>query len=474
MANVGRAAVGAAGGGSGLSILSHIPELRRRVLFTLGLLAVYRLGVFVSTPGIDVAKLQAMFSTSKGGNLLGLVNMFSGGALENFSIFTLGIAPYITVSIVVQLLTPTWPRLEQLKKEGPEGRRKLTRITRWGTVVLALCQGYMIALGLETQGLVVEPGSVFKLSTAVTLTAGTAFIMWLGEQISEKGIGNGISIIIFAGIVARMPQVFFSTMALARHSLPAVTVLGVVLFSLATIVLIVFMESSQRRIPVQYPRRNVGQQVVQAQTQYLPIKLNLVGVLPPIFASSLLLLPTYAIGFMQGDALNDVVSKVTFGMLEGETVADLLSNFSPGGILYEVVFAGLIVFISYFLVTTIFNPDEVSEELKKQGGFIPTVRPGKQTAEYLYGVLGRLTLWGGLYIAVICVIPQMLYVRAGVREFAYVFGGTAILIVVGVTIDTVSQIRSMIIAKSYEMYMGKSAKSRGGVGASMRRRILRR
>ena len=457
MAIVGRGTAPAMGSGSGLSILNHIPELRRRVLFTLGLLAVYRLGVFVSTPGIDVAQLQAMFNTSKGGNLLGLVNMFSGGALENFSIFTLGIAPYITVSIIVQLLTPTWPRLEQMKKEGPEGRRKLTKITRWGTVVLALCQGYMIAVGLESQGLVVEPGFTFKLSTAVTLTAGTAFIMWLGEQITEKGIGNGISMIIFAGIVARMPQVFFSTIALARHSLPAVTVLGVVLFSLATIILIVYVESSQRRIPVQYPRRNAGQQVVQAQTQYLPIKLNLVGVLPPIFASSLLLLPTYAFGFLQDD-----------------TISDIMSNFTPGGILYELIFASLIVFISYFLVTTIFNPDEVSEELKKQGGFIPTVRPGKQTAEYLYGVLGRLTLWGGLYIATICVIPQMLYVRAGVREFAYVFGGTAILIVVGVTIDTVSQIRSMIIAKNYEMYMGKSVKTRGGVGASMRRRILRR
>jgi preprotein translocase subunit SecY len=440
-----------------LGILGQIPELRRRIFFTLGLLAVYRLGVFVSTPGIDVAKLQAMFTSSKGGSLLGLVNMFSGGALENFSIFTLGIAPYITVSIIVQLLTPTWPYLDQMKKEGPEGRRKLTRITRWVTVLLALFQGYMIAIGLESQGLVVEPGNAFRLSTAITLTAGTAFIMWLGEQITERGLGNGISIIIFAGIVARMPQVFVSTMALARNSLPAMTVLLVLLFSVATIVAIVFVENAQRRVPVQYPKRAVGQQMAQTQTQYLPMKLNMVGVLPPIFASSLLLLPTYAMGFIENDIVDEILSFMV-----------------PGGLVYELIFAGLILFIAFFLVTTVFNPDEVSEELKKQGGFIPTVRPGKQTAEYLYGILSRLTFWGGLYIAAICVIPQLLYVKAGVKDFAYVFGGTAILIVVGVTIDTVSQIRSMVIAKNYEMYMGKSIKTRGGVGATMRRRILRR
>jgi preprotein translocase subunit SecY len=410
-----------------------------------------------------VAKLQAMFSSSKGGNLLGLVNMFSGGALENFSIFTLGIAPYITVSIIVQLLTPTWPMLEQMRKEGPDGRRKLTKITRWCTVLLALFQGYMIALGLETQGLVVEPGWVFRISTAFTLTAGTAFIMWLGEQISEKGIGNGISIIIFAGIVARMPQVFISTIALARHSLPAMTVLGVLLFSLLTIVVIVYVENAQRRIPVQYPKRSVGPQMMQGQGQYLPMKLNMVGVLPPIFASSLLLLPTYAFGFIEN---NEIVDYILAGLV-------------PGGWLYEVIFAGLIVFISYFLVTTIFNPEEVSEELKKQGGFIPTVRPGKETADYLYAILGRLTLWGGIYIAAICVIPQVIYINSGVRDFAYVFGGTAILIVVGVTIDTVAQIRSMIIAKNYELFMGRamknqSALNRGGVGSSMRRKILKR
>jgi preprotein translocase subunit SecY len=441
---------------NGLSILSHIPELRKRIFFTLGLLAVYRMGVFVSTPGIDVGKLQAMFDTSQG-SLLGLVNMFSGGALENFSIFTLGIGPYITISIIVQLLTPTWPRLEQLKKEGPEGRRKLTKYTRYGTIVLAMFQGFMISIGLESQGLVVEPGMVFRISTAITLTGGAAFIMWLGEQITERGIGNGISIIIFAGIVARMPQVFVSTLALARHSLPAMTVLFVLCFSLATIVAIVYVESAHRKIPVQYPRRTVGRQVTQTQTQYLPMKVNMVGVLPPIFASSLLLLPTYALGFS-----------------DNELVAEILSHLNPGGWIYELLFAALIMFISYFLATTIFNPDEVSEDLKKQGGFIPTVRPGKQTADYLYGVLNRLTLWGGLYITAICVIPQVVYLEAGVMDFAYVFGGTAILIVVGVTIDTVSQIRSMVIAKNYETFMGKNLKTRGGVGASARRKILKR
>jgi preprotein translocase subunit SecY len=442
-----------------LSSAGKIPELRRRVLFTLGLLAVYRLGVFVSSPGIDVNKLKQMFEGGSG-TLFGLVNMFSGGALENFSIFTLGIAPYISVSIIIQLLTPSIPALDQLKKEGDAGKRTLTRYTRIGTVILALFQGYVIALGLESQGLALSSGVAFRLTTAITLTAGTAFIMWLGEQISEKGIGNGISIVIFAGIVARMPEVFLSTVVLARTGAVAPTgVLFIFLFCIATVAAIVFVERSHRRVPVQYPKRMVGKNMAQAQTQYMPLKVNMAGVIPPIFASALLILPSYALGFSGN-----------------EIVAQILQYLTPGAWVYEVLFAILIVIFCFFYTSIIFNPEEVAENLKKNGGFIPTVRPGKQTSEYLYKILNRLTVWGSLYIAAVCIVPQVVYIELGVTDFAYVFGGTAILIVVGVTLDTASQIESLVVARNYEAFMSKSAKSRGGMGSFgyTRARLLRR
>jgi preprotein translocase subunit SecY len=444
---------------SGLVGIGKIPELRKRVLFTLGMLAVYRLGVFVSTPGIDVAKLRQMFNMGNG-SLYGLVNLFSGGALENFSIFTLGIAPYISVSIIIQLLTPTIPALEQLKKEGDAGRRILTRYTRIGTIFLALFQGYMISFGMQKQGLALDPGLGFRITTAITLTAGTAFIMWLGEQITEKGIGNGVSIVIFSGIVARMPAAFAATIDLARTgAVSGTNILGILIFSLFTISLIVFAERSFRKVPIQYPRKTVGRNVTQAQTQYLPLKLNMAGVIPPIFASALLVIPTTILSFSTN-----------------ETLQSMREYLQPGSGWYELIFGVLIILFSYFYNGVVFNPDEVADNLKKNGGFIPTVRPGTQTADYLNAVLTRLTVWGSLYVAFICIVPQFVYVHLGVRNFAYVFGGTAVLIVVGVTLDTAAQIESIVTARNYEAFMSKSSKVRGGLGSMSysRSRLLRK
>jgi preprotein translocase subunit SecY len=441
-----------------LSVFSRIPELRRRLLFTLGMLAVYRVGVFVSSPGIDVGKLRAQFAGS--GGLFGLVNMFSGGALENFSIFTLGISPYISVSIIIQLLSPAVPFLEALRKEGAAGRRVLTRYTRIGTIALALLQGYLISVGLENQGFALSPGILFRLNTAITLCAGTAFMMWLGEQISERGIGNGTSIIIFAGIVARMPLVLFSTVALAQTGAVAPTaVLALVLFSVLTVAGIVYVEKSQRKVLVQYPRRAVNNRTSQPTTQFIPLKVNMASVIPPIFASAVLVIPTYLLGFSTSDRVRDFVSLLV-----------------PGAWIYELFFAGLIVLFAFFYTSVVFNPDEVAENLKKNGGFIPAVRPGKETADHLYGILNRLTGWGALYCAAICIGPQLVYISLGVRDFAYVFGGTAVLIVVGVTLDTAAQIQSMIVARNYEELMAQSGSDRSKFEGQMksRRRLLRR
>ena len=442
-----------------LSQVFKIPELNRRIFFTIWMLAVYRLGVFVSTPGINVEALRNMFNRGDG-TLFGLVNLFSGGALENFSIFTLGIAPYISVSIVIQLLTPAIPKLEALRKEGDAGRRVLTRYTRIGTIILALFQSFWIARGLESQGLVLAPGWPFVISTMITLTAGTAFIMWLGEQITEKGIGNGVSIVIFAGIIARMPEVLVSTIAFARTGdLSPLAVIGILLFCVATIAGIVFVERSNRKIPVQYPRRMVGNQLAQAQTQYLPLKVNMAGVIPPIFASAFL-----------------VLLVTIFQFSPSEFWQDIGSNFLPGQAGYVISFVLLILLFSFFYTAVVFNPVDVAENLKKNGGFIPTVRPGKPTSDFLYSVLNRLTLWGAIYISAICIIPQLFYLEMGATQFAHVFGGTAVLIVVGVTLDTASQIESLIVARNYETFMSRSSKSKGGVVAMgrMGRKLLRR
>lgn len=444
-------------GGIGDSV--KIPELRKRILFTLGMLAVYRLGVFVSTPGIDVQALRKMFD-SAGNTLFGLVNLFSGGALEHFSIFTLGITPYISVSIIIQILTPTIPAWQALKKEGEAGQRVLTRYTRQFTVLLALFQGYMIATGLEGQGLVQAPGLYFRLSTMMTLTAGTAFIMWLGEQITERGIGNGTSIIIFAGIVARMPQVFASTLELARSGeIAYLSVLALIGFAILSVAAIVFVERSHRKIPVQYPRRMVGKNLAQMQTQYMPLKVNMAGVIPPIFASAFIVVPA------------------TVATLSGsEALKELVGYLNPGSMIYSAIFIVLIVVFSFFYTSLMFNPTEVAENLKKNGAFIPTVRPGTQTADYFYSVLNRLTVWGALYIAAVCIVPQLVYLELGADAFSHVFGGTAILIAVGVTLDTASQIESHVVARNYESFMSRSSKSRGGAGSmgQMRSRILKR
>ena len=444
---------------AGLGDTVKIPELRKRILFTLFMLAVYRLGVFVSTPGIDVEALQRMFGSGDG-TLFGLINMFSGGALEQFSIFTLGITPYISVSIIVQVLTPIFPALQALKKEGESGQRILTRWTRQGTVILALIQGLMIARGMESQGLAMIPGWTFRITTMLTLTAGTAFIMWLGEQITEKGIGNGTSIIIFAGIVARMPEVFVSTLELAREGeINPLVVLILLAFAILSVAGIVFVERSHRKIPVQYPRRVVGKNLAQAQTQYMPLKVNMAGVIPPIFASAFLVVPATIAQFSSNEQLKNIL-----GMLD------------PGTWIYTLVFVCLIFLFSFFYTSLIFNPTEVAENLKKNGGFIPTVRPGKQTVDYFYGVLNRLTVWGALYISLVCIVPQLVYFYYHATAFAHIFGGTAILIAVGVTLDTASQIESHIVARNYEAFMSRSSKARGGSGSmgQMRSRILRR
>lgn len=444
---------------NGLLQVFQIPELKKRLLFTIGMLAVYRFGVFVSTPGVDVMSIRRMFDENAN-TLFGLINLFSGGALEQFSIFTLGISPYITVSIIIQLLSPSIPFLENLKKEGDAGRRILTRYTRQGTIVLALVQSFMIARALESRGLVITPGLSFEIITMLTLTAGTAFVMWLGEQITERGLGNGTSIIIFAGIAARMPQVFGETVELARTGeISPFAILFLLFFSLLTIYAIIFVERSHRKIPIQYPRRMVGKRMTQAQTQYMPLKVNMTGVIPPIFASAIMMLPATVMAVIPAAKLSFL----------GETL-------TPGQWGYEALYVGLIVVFSFFYTAVIFNPVEVAENLKKNGGFIPLVRPGQETADYFYGVLNRLTLWGALYISAVCVIPQVVYLGLGASQFAYVFGGTAVLIVVGVTLDTASQIESMLLARNYENFMARSSKVRGGIGSMSytRSRLLRR
>jgi preprotein translocase subunit SecY len=444
---------------SDMSSLGKIPELRKRILFTILMLAVYRFGVHVSTPGIDIVALKQLLDSAKG-SFVGLINLFSGGALENFSILTLGVAPYISVSIIVQILAPTIPSLAALKKEGEAGQRILTRYIRQFTIILALFQSYMIATGLESQGYVIAGGLTFRLCTMFTLTAGTAFMMWLGEQITEKGLGNGVSILIFAGIVARMPEVLVSTLVLARQGeIAPFSVLLMFLFAVASVAAIVYVERSHRRIPIQYPRRMVGKAMTQAQLQYMPLKVNMSGVIPPIFASAIIAVPT------------TIASLSNFDWLKRAT-AVLTDNVA----VYDAVFVTLVFLFGFFYTSLIFNPEEVAENLKKNGGSVPTVRPGKPTADFFYYVLNRLTVWGGIYIALVCVLPKALYLWLGAGQFSYVFGGTAVLIAVGVTLDTASQIESYVVARNYESFMQSSSKNDAGIAAIgyNRGRVLRR
>lgn len=443
----------------GMPGISKIPELRKKILFTLGILAVYRFGVFIPTPGVDVEKIQQTLDTSAG-SFFGLVNMFSGGALEQFSIFTLGIMPYISVSIIMQILATIVPRLEQLKKEGEMGQRIITRYTRLGTVALALFQSYVISIGLEKQGFVMAPGLGFRITSMVTLTTGTAFIMWLAEQIQERGIGNGMSMVIFSGIVARMPSSFASTILLLQDGeLDPMSALMIFAFAILTIAGIVFVERCHRKVPVQYPRRSVGKKMMAAQTQHMPLKVNMAGVMPPIFASALLVVPATIGSFATS-----------------EIIQEWMGYLSPGNWIHDIVYIILIFFFSYFFIGITFNVTEIAENLKKNGGFIPGFRPGQQTADYLFSVLNRITFWGAIYISAVCIIPQRLYFELHAGQFAYIFGGTAVLIVVGVVLDTVSQIESHVVARNYEAFMNKSSKLRGGAGSMNynRARLLRR
>ena len=427
--------------GSGFGNIFKIPELKKRILFTLALLIVYRLGVHVSVPGIDAVALASFFDKARG-SLLGLFDMFSGGALERLSVFALGIMPYISSSIILQLLTVVIPHLERLSKEGEQGRKKITQYTRYGTIVLSIIQGFGISIGLETMSspggapVVIEPGWAFRLMTVLTLTAGTAFIMWLGEQITERGIGNGISLIIFAGIVARLPVAITNTFRLiSTGEMSLFFMLILVALMIAVVGVIVFVEQAQRRIPVQYAKRVVGRRMYGGQSTHLPLKINTSGVIPPIFASSIIMFPATLATF------------ITVPWMQGVAAAMV-----PGNIVYEVLFVGFIFFFCYFYTAVTFNPVDVAENMKKNGGYIPGIRPGKRTADFIDKVLTRLTLGGAIYVSAVCVLPSILIAKFNVPFY---FGGTALLIVVGVSIDTVSQIESHMLTRHYEGFLKK-------------------
>jgi preprotein translocase subunit SecY len=424
---------------SGLWNIFRIQELRKRLLFTLGMLAVYRLGIFVTTPGVDRRAMRDVVQQQ--GSLLGLLNFFSGGAFEQLSIFALGIMPYVSASIILQLLTVVVPALEKLQKEGELGRRKITQYTRYGTVFLSAIQGYGIATYLESLragngvSVVAEPGWGFRLLTMISLAAGTAFIMWMGEQITERGVGNGISLIIFAGIVARVPQAVYTTIRQLGASGSQLTGLGVLILAALMVVVIgaiVYVERGQRRIPVQYAKRMVGRKLYGGQSTHLPLKVNTSGVIPPIFASSLLLFPATLGGWFP------FLSRVS-------------SAIQPGSWIYNTLYVTLIIFFAYFYTAVTFNPVDVADNLKKYGGYIPGIRPGKKTADYIDFVLSRITFGGAIYLAAICVLPTIITNEFGVNFY---FGGTSLLIVVGVALDTVQQIEGHLITRHYEGFTG--------------------
>jgi preprotein translocase subunit SecY len=431
-----------------LSAFAKATELKNRIWFTLGALVIYRLGTYIPLPGIDPQILQDLFARNSGG-ILGMVDMFSGGALGRMTIFALAIMPYISASIIVQLLTAVSPQLEALKKEGEVGRKKLNQYTRYGTVLLAAVQAYGIAVGLEGAGggrsPVIDPGLFFRFTTMVTLTGGTVFLMWLGEQITARGVGNGISLIIFSGIVARMPAAFGSLLELGRTG--AVSTVFIIIFlviAIGVITFIVFMERAQRRLLVQYPKRQVGNKMFGGEASHLPLKLNTSGVIPPIFASSLLLLPATVANFQANNA-----SLGWFG-----TITAYLAHGQP---LYMALYVSLIVFFCFFYTAIVFNPVETADNLRKYGGFIPGIRPGKNTADYLDYVLTRITVLGAIYLAAVCILPEILISQYAVPFY---FGGTSLLIVVSVTMDTVAQIHSHLLAHQYEGLI-KKARLRG-------------
>lgn len=439
--------------GSGYQNIFKQAELKKRLLVTAALLLVYRIGVHVPTPGIDREALLALFASAEG-TLFSMFDMFAGGALSQLSVFALGIMPYISAAIIFELLKVSVPYLQQLKKEGEQGRRKMTQYTRYATVAISLVQGIGISIGLESMtapggaAVVLEPGWPFRIMTMITLTAGTIFIMWLGEQITERGIGNGISLIIFAGIVARLPAAITNTFRLVSNG--EMSVFGLILLvalMVGVIAFIIFMEQAQRRIPVQYAKRVVGRKMFGGQSSHLPLKINSAGVIPPIFASSLMMFPATMANIINIPAM--------------ETFSNLLA---PGSIIYNLVYVAFIVFFCFFYTAIQFNPEELSENLKKGGGYIPGVRPGAKTTEYIDKVITRLTFSGSIYISAVCVLPTILISKYNVPFY---FGGTALLIVVGVAIDFVGQVESHLINRNYQGFLtnnsGDNKKKKSGL-----------
>lgn len=419
---------------------SKAEELKRRIWFTLGALLIYRLGTYIPIPGINPQALADVFQQQQSG-ILGMFNMFAGGAVGRMAIFALNIMPYISASIIIQLLTTVSPHLDQLKKEGEQGRKQINQYTRYGTVLLAALQAYGIAVGLEGAGnVVLDPGMFFRITTLITLVGGTVFLMWLGEQITARGVGNGISLIIFAGIVAEIPSALVGTLELGRQgAISTALIVGLLVMSVIVIAFIVFMERAQRRLLVQYPKRQQGNRMFQGDSSHLPLKLNTAGVIPPIFASSLLLMPVTVASFSAGQGpgwLNDITA--------------LLGRGQP---LYLLLYVSMIVFFAFFYTAVVFNPKDTADNLKKYGGFIPGIRPGERTAEYIDYVLTRITVIGAAYLAVVCILPEFLISYAAVPFY---FGGTSLLIVVSVTMDTVAQVQSHLLAHQYEGLIKKS------------------
>jgi preprotein translocase subunit SecY len=424
--------------------LAKATELKNRIWFTLGALLIYRLGTYIPLPGIDPQAVADLFRQNQAG-ILGLFDMFAGGAVGRMAIFALGIMPYISSSIIMQLMTTVSPHLEQLKKEGEQGRKQINQYTRYGTVILSALQAYGIAVGLEGAGnIVVDPGWFFRITTVITLTGGTVFLMWLGEQITARGIGNGISLIIFSGIVAQLPSALVGTLELGRQgALSTIVIVGVGVMALAVIAFIVFIERAQRRILIQYPKRQVGNKLYQGDSSHLPLKLNTAGVIPPIFASSILLLPITVANFSSGQGPEWLT-----------TVTALLGRGQP---LYMILYAVGIIFFAFFYTAVVFNPADTAENLKKYGGFVPGIRPGERTAHYIDYVLTRITVAGAGYLTLVCLLPEFLISYTAIPFY---FGGTSLLIVVSVTMDTVAQVQGHLLAHQYEGLV-KRSKLRG-------------
>jgi preprotein translocase subunit SecY len=433
-----------------LGSLAKATELKQRLWFTLGALIVYRVGTYIPVPGVDAAVMGEMFAQHSGG-ILGMFDMFSGGALGRMTVFALNIMPYISASIIIQLMSAAIPSLEALKKEGEQGRKKLNQYTRYLTVLIALFQSYGIAVGLEGMRgsfgpAVIDPGMFFRLSAVVTLVGGTMFLMWIGEQITARGVGNGQSLIIFAGIVANLPHALASLLELGRTgALSPFFILLFLVIAVAVIAFVVFMERAQRRIPIQYPKRQVGQRMFGGESSHMPLKVNTSGVIPPIFASSLLLIPATIAGFSQNAP---------------GWVAEITGQLAHGQPLYMLAYAGLIIFFTFFYTAVVFNPQETADNLKKYGGFIPGIRPGSATADYFDTILTRITSLGAVYLCIVCLLPEILISHYGVPFY---FGGTSLMIIVSVTMDTVTQIQSHLLAHQYEGLIRK-ARVRGRKG----------